>query len=86
MAELEDCFNESILRFFENEEEQRPVEEEERAEEEEKTVKEEGRQKKERPSEEQAIDRRYTPAVEVDAAIIEELLSKEATASELERL
>ena len=32
MAELENFFDESILRFFENEEEQRPVEEEERAE------------------------------------------------------
>ena len=36
MAELEDFFDESVLRFFENEEVHRPVEEEEIAEEEEK--------------------------------------------------
>ena len=47
-------FNESTLRLFENQEEQRPMEEEERTTEEVKTTKEEGQQNKERPPEEEA--------------------------------
>ena len=63
--------------------EQRPVKEQERAKEEEEKTANAGRRKKghqkKRPLEE------VTPEVEVDTAIVEKLLNKEATASELEK-
>ena len=86
MAEFEDFFDENLLRFFE--EESSVEEEEERPEEEEKTVKDKDRsaEYKERTAEEERPPEEETPAVEVDAAIIEELLREEAISSELERL